>query len=153
MRVHAARAFQLSTQGNREGARADIEEGLKIGQQLHIRDAAWHVAMARLKDAEGSIYFFAGDLPKAERSFKTALELRELGGDTQGMADGHVNLGGVAFTRGDFAAAAVHYERALSAAKKIRWAAREAVGHSNLGQVKLALGEHMSATQHLELAC
>ncbi|MBX3220430.1 MAG: hypothetical protein KF795_07930, partial [Labilithrix sp.] len=153
MRVHAARAFQLSTKGDREAASKDVEQGLKVGQQLHSRDAAWHVAMARLKDAEGSIYFFSGDLPKAEHAFRGALELRELAGDTQGMPDGFVNLGGVAFTRGDYAAAAVHYERALAAAKKARWAAREAVGHSNLGQVKLALGEHEPAAQHLELAC
>ena len=153
MRVHAARAFQLSTKGEREPARKDVEEGLRIGQQLHIRDAVWHVAMARLKDAEGSIFFFSGELPEAEEAFKAALELRELAGDTQGMPDGYVNLGGVAYTRGDHAAAAVYYERALAAAKKARWTAREAVGHSNLGQVKLALGEHELAAQQLEIAC
>ena len=76
-----------------------------------------------------------------------------LAGDTQGMPDGLVNLGGVAYTRGDHAAAAVYYERALAAAKKARWTAREAVGHSNLGQVRLALGEHEAAAQHLEIAC
>ena len=153
MRVHAARAFQLSTKGDRDAARKDVEEGLRIGQQLHIRDAQWHVAMARLKDAEGSVFFFAGELVPAEEAFKAALELRELAGDTQGMPDGYVNLGGVAYTRGDHAAAAVYYERALAAAKKARWAAREAVGHSNLGQVKLALGEHEVAATELELAC
>ena len=109
--------------------------------------------MARLKDAEGSTFFFSGELPAAEEAFKTALELRELAGDLQGMPDGYVNLGGVAYTRGDHAAAAVYYERALAAAKKARWSAREALGHSNLGQVKLALGEHEIAAQHLELAC
>ena len=153
MRVHAARAFQLSTRGDREAARNDVEEGLRIGQQLHIRDAAWHVAMARLKDAEGSTYFFSGELPAAEEAFNAALELREAAGDTQGMPDGYVNLGGVAYTRGDHAAAAVYYERALAAAKKARWAAREAVGHSNLGQVKLALGEHEVAALELAIAC
>ena len=153
MRVHAARAFQLSTKGDREAARKDVAEGLRIGQQLHIRDAAWHVAMARLKDAEGSVFFFSGELPGAEAAFKAALELRELAGDTQGMPDGFVNLGGVAYTRGDHAAAAVYYERALAAAKKARWAAREAVGHSNLGQVRLALGEPELAAQQLEIAC
>jgi tetratricopeptide (TPR) repeat protein len=153
MRLHAARAFQLSTKGDREAARKDVEEGLRIGQQLHIRDAQWHVAMARLKDAEGSIFFFSGDLVNAENAFKAALELRELAGDTQGMPDGYVNLGGVAYTRGDHTAAAVYYERALAAAKKARWAAREAVGHSNLGQVKLALGDHEVAAQELLLAC
>ena len=153
MRVHAARAFQLSTKGDRAAANRDVEEGLRIGQQLHIRDAGWHVAMARLKDAEGSTFFFSGELPGAEDAFKAALELRELAGDLQGMPDGYVNLGGVAYTRGDHAAAAVYYERALAAAKKARWSAREALGHSNLGQVKLALGEHEIAAQHLELAC
>jgi len=153
MRMHAARAFQRSTRGERDLAQKDVEDGLRIGQQLHIRDASWHMAMARLRDAEGSVYFFAGDLAPAETSFKAALELRELAGDTQGMPDGLVNLGGVAYTRGDYVAAAQYYERALAAAKKARWAAREAVGHSNLGQVKLALGAHEAAAQHLELAC
>jgi tetratricopeptide (TPR) repeat protein len=153
MRLHGARAFQLATKGDREAAQRDVEEGLRVGQQLHIRDGAWHVAMARLKDAEGSICFFGGDLVGAEAAFKASLELSELAGDTQGMPDANVNLGGVAYTRGDHAAASVHYERALAAAKKARWAAREAVGHSNLGQVKLALGEHELAAQHLELAC
>src|SRR5690606_20970555 len=58
MRVYAARAFQRSTKGDLEGARADVDEGLKIGQQLHLRDSAWHVAMARLRDAEASTYFY-----------------------------------------------------------------------------------------------
>jgi tetratricopeptide (TPR) repeat protein len=109
--------------------------------------------MARLKDAEGAIHFHAGELSKAEESYKAALELRELAGDTQGMPDGFVNLGGVAYTRGDFAGAALYYERALAAAKKARWLAREAIGHSNLGQAKLALGEHEVAASELHLAC
>ena len=152
MRLHAARAFQQSTKGDRVAAREDVAEGLRVGQQLHIRDASWHVAMARLKDADGWIFLSAGELAAAEDAYKAALELRELAGDTQGMPDGYVNLGGVAYTRGDHAAAAVYYERALAAAKKTRWAAREALGHSNLGQVRLALGEHATAAQELELA-
>jgi class 3 adenylate cyclase/tetratricopeptide (TPR) repeat protein len=153
MRVYGARAFQLATKGDRELAKKDVEEGLRIGTLLHMRDAAWYVAMARLKDAEGSIFFFGGELAGAEEAFKASLELSELAGDTHGMPDGLVNLGGVAYTRGDHAAAAVYYERALAAAKKARWTAREAVGHSNLGQVKLVLGEHELAAQHLEMAC
>ena len=153
MRAYGARAFQLATKGDRELAKKDVEEGLGIGTLLHMRDAAWYVAMARLKDAEGSIFFFGGELAGAEAAFKASLELSELAGDTHGMPDGLVNLGGVAYTRGDHAAAAVYYERALAAAKKARWTAREAVGHSNLGQVKLALGEHEIAAQHLEIAC
>ena len=153
MRVYGARAFQLATKGDRELARKDVEEGLRIGTLLHMRDASWYVAMARLKDAEGSIFFFGGELASAEEAFKASLELSELAGDTHGMPDGLVNLGGVAYTRGDHAAASVYYERALAAAKKARWTAREAVGHSNLGQVKLVLGEHELAAQHLEIAC
>jgi tetratricopeptide (TPR) repeat protein len=153
MRVHGVRAFQLATKGDRQGAKKDVEEGLRIGQQLHIRDAAWYVAMARLKDAEGSIFFFAGDLDEAEAAFGASLELSEHAGDVHGMPDGLVNLGGVAYARGDYAAAAGYYERALTAAKKARWTAREAIGHSNLGQVKLALGEHEAAAQELALAC
>ena len=153
MRVYGARAFQLATKGDRELAKKDVEEGLRIGTLLLMRDAAWYVAMARLKDAEGSIFFFGGELAGAEEAFKASLELSELAGDTHGMPDGLVNLGGVAYTRGDHAAASVYYERALAAAKKARWTAREAVGHSNLGQVKLVLGEHELAAQHLEIAC
>ena len=153
MRVHAARAFQRSSRGDRDGAKLDVEEGIRVGRELHVRDATWHVAMARLKDAEGAIHFHGGDLAKAEEAYKEALELRELAGDTQGMPDGFVNLGGVAYTRGDYAAAAAYYERALAAAKKARWLAREAIGHSNLGQAKLALGEHEVAASELDRAC
>ncbi|MBX3199064.1 MAG: protein kinase [Labilithrix sp.] len=153
MRVHAARAFQRSSRGDRDGAKLDVEEGIRVGRELHVRDATWHVAMARLKDADGAIHFHGGDLAKAEDAYKEALELRELAGDTQGMPDGFVNLGGVAYTRGDYAAAAAYYERALAAAKKARWLAREAIGHSNLGQAKLALGEHEVAASELDRAC
>ncbi len=153
MRIHAALAFQRSSRGDREGAIAHVEEGIRVGRELHLRDASWHVAMARLKDAEGAVFFHGGDLPKAEEAFRAALELRELAGDTQGMPDAFVNLGGVAYTRGDHAGAAVYYERALTAAKKARWLAREAIGHSNLGQAKLALGEHALAASELERAC
>ncbi|MBX3206524.1 MAG: protein kinase [Labilithrix sp.] len=153
MRILAARAFQRSSRGDRDGAKLDVDEGVRVGRELHVRDTSWHVAMARLKDADGAIHFHGGELAKAEEAYKAALELRELAGDTQGMPDGFVNLGGVAYTRGDFAAAALYYERALAAAKKARWLAREAIGHSNLGQAKLALGEHEVAASELDRAC
>lgn len=153
MRIHAALAFQRATRGDRKSAHEDVAVGLKVGQQLHIRDAAWHIAMARLKDAEGSACFFDGDLAKAEQAYKAALEFRELGGDAQGMPDGFVNLGGVAYSRGDYVEAVRCYERALTSAKKAKWAAREALGHSNLGQAKLALGDHEVARTELERAC
>jgi class 3 adenylate cyclase/tetratricopeptide (TPR) repeat protein len=153
MRIHAALAFQRSSRGDRAGASEHVAEGIRVGRELHVRDAGWHVAMARLKDAEGAIHFHGGELLKAEEAYRAALELRELAGDTQGMPDGFVNLGGVAYTRGDYAAAVVHYERALSGAKKARWLAREAVGHSNLGQAKLALGELEMAASELDRAC
>ncbi len=153
MRVYAARAFQRSARGDREGAKRDVDEGIRVGRELHVRDASWHVGMARLEDARGAIHFHAGELANAKDAFEAALELRELAGDTQGMPDGFVNLGGIAYTRGDFVAAAMYYERALAAAKKARWVAREAIGHSNLGQAKLALGEHDAAAAQLDLAC
>jgi class 3 adenylate cyclase/tetratricopeptide (TPR) repeat protein len=153
MRVHGALAYQRAAKGDRDLARADVEEGLRLGQQLTIRDAAWHMAMARLKDAEGSLYFFQGDLDRAEGAYRAALELREAAGDVQGVPDDYVNLGGVAYTRADYATAVSYYERALAAAKKARWLAREALGHSNLGQAKLALGQHEPAAQDLEIAC
>ncbi|MCA9584011.1 MAG: protein kinase [Myxococcales bacterium] len=153
MRLRAARAFQLAAKGEHEAAGDDCKKGLALGQQLHMRDATWHVAVARLKDAEGSLALFTGRLDDAERAYREALELRELAGDAQGMPDGYVNLGGVAFTRGDHAAAASYYERALAAAKKARWASREAIGHSNLGQARLALGELDVAASELETAC
>ncbi|HEY8074732.1 MAG TPA: adenylate/guanylate cyclase domain-containing protein [Labilithrix sp.] len=153
MRVYGALAFQRNAKGDRDQARADVEEGLRIGQQLTIRDGLWHSAMARLKDAEGSLHFFSGALEKAEDAFKAALELREQTGDAAGVPDDWVNLGGVAYTRGDFTGAANYYERALAAAKKARWTAREALGHSNLGQARLALGEHEAAAKELAVAC
>jgi tetratricopeptide (TPR) repeat protein len=153
MRVYGALAFQRNARGDRDQARAEVEEGLRIGQQLTIRDGAWHMAMGRLKDAEGSLYFFAGDLPRAEAAFKAALELREQTTDAAGVPDGWINLGGIAYTRGDLAQAVSYYERALAVAKKARWLAREAACQSNLGQAKLAMGEPEIAATNLGVAC
>lgn len=153
MRVCGSLAYQRAAKGQRDLAREDIDEGLRVGGQLTIRDGAWHAAMARLKDAEGSLYFFQGELDKAEAAYRAALELREAAGDLAGVPDDYVNLGGVAYTRADYATAVSHYERALAAAKRARWLAREALGHSNLGQARLALGQHEMAAGDLEIAC
>ncbi|MEO6572700.1 MAG: adenylate/guanylate cyclase domain-containing protein, partial [Polyangiaceae bacterium] len=141
MRLHSARAFQRATKGDRLGAKEDSDEGLRIGQSMTVRDFSWHVAMARLKDAEGTLHVYEGKLDAAETSYRSALEHREVAGDPQGMQDAFVNLGGIAFNRKGFISAIGFYEKALASARKARWASREALGHSNLGQAKLAAGE------------
>jgi tetratricopeptide (TPR) repeat protein len=153
MRLYSARAFQRAAKGDRAGAAADTAAGLRIGQSLNVRDASWHLAMARLEDAEGAVYFFEEKFDAAEGAFQRSLEHRDLGGDPQGMQDAYVNLGGLAFSRRDWAAASTYYEKALASARKLRWASREAIGHSNLGQAKLAAGDAEAAVRELELAC
>lgn len=153
MRLRSARGFQRALKGNRAGAHEDASEGLRIGAALTLRDATWHVAMARLEDAVGIAHLLEGKLEDAEKAYARALEHRELAGDALGIQDAQVNLGGIAFTRRDYLAAIAHYEKALLAAKKARWASREAVGHSNLGQALLAAGNASGAIDELELAC
>jgi class 3 adenylate cyclase/tetratricopeptide (TPR) repeat protein len=153
MRLHSARAFQRATKGDRPHAKEDCDQGLHIGQSMSVRDFSWHVAMARLKDAEGTLHVYDGKLDAAEVAYRSALEHREVAGDPQGMQDAFVNLGGIAFNRKGFASAIGYYEKALASARKARWSSREALGHSNLGQAKLAAGEAESAIAELELAC
>ncbi len=153
MRLYSARSFQRAAKADAVGARADYEAGLAIGTALHVRDGAWYAAMARLKDAEGLTFIHAGKLELAEAAYKGALELREQAGESAGMQDAFVNLGGIAFTRGDLPLATSYYEKALAAAKKIRWPSREALGHSNLGQARLASGDAEGAVTDLERAC
>ncbi len=153
MRLRSARGFQRALKGDRAGAHDDAREGLRIGESLTLRDATWHVAMARLEDAVGIANLLEAKLEDAERAYARALEHRELAGDALGIQDAQVNLGGIAFTRRDYTAAIAHYEKALAAARKARWASREAVGHSNLGQALLAAGNASAAIDELELAC
>jgi class 3 adenylate cyclase/tetratricopeptide (TPR) repeat protein len=149
MRLYSARSFQLAATGDLDGALRDCEAGLRMGQSLHVRDAAWHVGMARLRDAEALCAVHRGDLDGAEKSFRLAIDLREQAVDAQGMQDALVNLGGIAFSRGRFEDAVAHYEKALAQAKKLQWASREALGYSNLGQARLAAGNAEAAVRDL----
>ena len=109
----------------RDGQRVPQRE---IAQALGVSSVPVREALQRL---EGEGYLVLEPRrgatvasPSRERAIEVmqvrrALELRELAGDTQGMPDGFVNLGGVAYTRGDFAAAALYYERALAALQQI----------------------------------
>lgn len=153
MRLRSARGFQRALKGDRKGSHEDAAEGFRIAATLTLRDAAWHVACARLEDTVGLAHMLEGNLEEAENAYARALEQRELAGDPIGIQDAQVNLGGIAFTRRDYATAVAHYERALASAKKARWGSREAVGHSNLGQAKLAAGDAEAAIDELELAC
>ncbi|MEO8874958.1 MAG: hypothetical protein ABI461_05160, partial [Polyangiaceae bacterium] len=153
MRLRSARGFQRALKADRPGAHEDATIGLRIGSSLTLRDATWHVAMARLEDAVGIAHLLDGKLDDAEKAYALALEHRELAGDALGIQDAQVNLGGIAFTRRDYLRAIAHYEKALAAARKARWASREAVGHSNLGQARLAAGDASGAIDELELAC
>jgi class 3 adenylate cyclase/tetratricopeptide (TPR) repeat protein len=152
MRLYSARSFQLAATGDLEGAQRDFEVGLRMGQSMHVRDAAWHVGMARLRDAEALFAVHKGDLDGAEKAFRMAIDLREQAVDAQGMQDALVNLGGIAFSRGRFEEAVTHYEKALAQAKKLQWASREALGYSNLGQARLAAGNAESAVRDLTRA-
>ncbi len=153
MRFYSARAFLRATHGEREASREDVREGLRIGQALHVRDASWHAAMARLEDAGGASSFVEERFDEAEKAYQRALEHRELGGDAVGLQDAYVNLGGVAFSRRDFPAAVAYYDRALASARRLRWATREALGLSNLGQAKLTAGDLAGAKRELTQAC
>ncbi|MEO8799150.1 MAG: tetratricopeptide repeat protein, partial [Polyangiaceae bacterium] len=153
MRLRSARGFQRAMKGDRKGAHEDAAEGFRVGEAITSRDATWNVATARLEDTVGLAYLLDGKLDEAEAAYTRALEHREIAGDRVGIQDAQTNLGGIAFTRHDYAGAVAHYERALASAKKVRWGSREAVGHSNLGQAKLAAGEAEAAIEELELAC
>lgn len=153
MMLYALRAFARFEQGDVAGARADCEEGLRIGEGRAGRGATRAQATARLYNTLGGIHLVAeGDLDGAARCYEHARRLRASIGDEQGELDALVNLGAIAFERRAFADAASLFERGLALARRAHWVKYVAVCESNLGQARLCAGDAAGALSTLEEA-
>lgn len=151
--VLAERAFLRAQRGALEAASADADEGKRIAEVLENTPAPAReslLAVAKLYDTLAFVELRRGAYDAAERAFLAAEARRERAGDGRGRLVRAINLGGLAFLRGDMQAARASFREALEAAEKGRRIKDVALCAANLGQAELALGELEPAERHLE---
>ena len=88
-----------------------------------------------------------GQHEEAEQQFTRALELWERTGDAECIAGVRTNLGNLAMSEGDFAAAREHYQHALTACSAMGNVRGIALAHANLAILALEAGESESAVR------
>jgi len=89
----------------------------------------------------GFLYHFIGDLERAERMFRKALEINEKLGRLEGMASEYGNLGVIYETRGDLDRAEQMHRKALETNEKLGRLEGMASDYGNLGLVYETRGE------------
>lgn len=152
MLLYAERAFLRGARGEHATANDDCQEGMRLGDLEEERGREWALAMAKLHDTQALVHLRGGDLQAAEQAFREALAMREESGDRRGQLVALINLGGLAFSRGEFALAVTRFQEALKAAESAKRVKDIALCANNLGQAELAVGDVEGALSHLEQA-
>lgn len=134
----------------REGAAAAIA----VWRQALARAAANRdtALIAGLNGNIGAAFLANGALDSASVHFDTARSLAGAVGDRRVELNAVLGLGGVAEERGDLAAAAERYTRALVLSERIRDTRGLAAGHNNLGILAWTTGDLSDARRHFEAA-
>lgn len=161
----AAAAVTAASPGRqRVVARRTLGEALLLDGDRYAARAAYVAALDEAADALppgdvevlllhngiGVTAKFTGEVELAEHHYGVALALLEArGGDDQLLAGLHHNLGGLAHTRGDMAAAAHHTELALEGHDGVD-AVGAAADRGQLGSIYSEQGRHDEA---IELLC
>lgn len=102
-------------------------------------------AMAEAENNLGEVFYYRGDLIKAEEYFNRALELHLKAGDRRGLALAYLNLGYTYSDAGDLASAWAHLARALELWGEVNDKRGEALTHTAQGIVLSFRGEKQSA--------
>jgi CHAT domain-containing protein len=101
--------------------------------------------MAEAQNNVGEVFYYRGDLIKAEEYYKRALELHIKAGDRRGVALAYLNLGYTYSDAGDLASASAHLARALTLWSEVNDKRGEALTHTAQGTVLSFRGEKQGA--------
>lgn len=102
-------------------------------------------AMAETENNFGEVFYYRGDLIKAEEYYKRALESHIKAGDRRGIALAYLNLGYTYSDAGDLASAWAHLARALTLWGEVNDKRGEALTHTAQGIVLSFRGEKQGA--------
>jgi predicted ATPase/class 3 adenylate cyclase/DNA-binding winged helix-turn-helix (wHTH) protein len=137
-----------------EHASGVIEEGIEQARLLDNR-----AVLAHGLNVMGELFRSNGNLDRAERAYREALEINEELGDRHYEAINRANLGHVALARGDLEGALPYVRSALSLSRElgsrtmVAWSVSEqALARQMMGQQELAarlIGGSESALQYL----
>lgn len=150
--VLAERAFLRSAKGEHRAARADCERGMALGDDVEDLGRDKTLALAKLQDTLAFTHVQEGALDDAEVAFRAALALRERASDRRGRLVALINLGGLAYSRGELSVAVERFRDALALAESVNRVKDVALCANNLGQAELATANLDVAIEHLEHA-
>lgn len=101
--------------------------------------------MAEAQNNVGEVFYYRGDLIKAEEYYKRALELHIKAWDRRGVALAYLNLGYTYSDAGDLASASAHLARAVTLWSEVNDKRGEALTHTAQGTVLSFRGEKQGA--------
>lgn len=132
---------------NNERALAYFRRVYNFYQRLRpaIRTPSDLRVMAEARNNVGEVFYYRGDLIKAEEYYKRALELHIKAGDRRGVALAYLNLGYTYSDAGDLASASAHLARALTLWSEVNDKRGEALTHTAQGTVLSFRGEKQGA--------
>lgn len=115
---------------------------------LYNKEKLWQKA-ARCYTFSAQIYLGEKDYTSAARNFTESLRLRKRSGDSAGMANNLMNLGGVNYYLGNFSEATEYYYRALRIANDLNDANHSALALKNISNVHTSQNNHQKAIEYL----
>lgn len=138
--------IHVNTDDN-ERALAHFRHVYNFYQQLRpaTRTPADLRAMAQAENNFGEVFYYRGDLIKAEDYYKRALESHVKAGDRRGVALAYLNLGYTYSDAGDLASAWAHLTRALTLWGEVNDKRGEALTYTAQGIVLSFRGEKQGA--------
>lgn len=144
-KIYLARSVVLFRKGRCEEAIELGRTGLALSRRCGARS---QVAYAHA--VLGASYMVTGDLQRALKHRRAAVDIYNELGDVFGQAIGNSNLGLSYQAIGALTDALHHYEISLKAAERMGNQIREAVAHNNIGEVLLMLGQADEAATHFD---
>jgi DNA-binding CsgD family transcriptional regulator/Tfp pilus assembly protein PilF len=104
---------------------------------------------SRTKSQAPQIYLGEKDYTSAARNFTESLRLRNRIGDSAGMANNLMNLGGINYYLGNFSEATEYYYRALRIANDLNDANHSALALKNISNIHTRQNNHHKAIEYL----
>jgi serine/threonine protein kinase/tetratricopeptide (TPR) repeat protein len=140
----------LRRAGQLEQCRRACMRGLRVCRDGDRQNERWRLAVSKLLNALGAMYFTSGRHVRAERCYLEAARIVDERRSPDQVSQAINNVAAARYGQGNLAGARVCFERALKLTDRSGdlWMKMTALG--NLGEVELGLGNHGLACEHLQ---